>query len=97
MDLKKAKETGILEITKEDMDDPGTIKMVQHFLNKQQDEYVKQEQEIQDTLNVSEPYALAIWYLRTRSRWTQELEDKLIQMHNDGEKCPNMNEWPPRE
>ena len=36
----------------------------------------------------------SISYLRTRSRWTQALEDKLIKMCQDNEPCPNMNEWP---
>lgn len=36
--------------------------------------------------------AMDVWYLRTRSRWTQELESKLIQLHQAGTP-PNINEF----
>jgi len=37
--------------------------------------------------------ALDVWYLRTRSRWTLELEDELIHMDQAGEPAPNMNDY----
>lgn len=53
-------------------------------------------QEISDLakeLNVSEGCATNIWYLRTRSRWTQESEDYLIELERQGKPVPNMNEY----
>lgn len=43
-------------------------------------------------MSVSRICAADIIYLRTRSRWSQELESKLIQMHAEN-KRPNMNEF----
>lgn len=43
-------------------------------------------------LNVSELCANDIFYFRSRSRWSQELENELIDLHQKGER-PNMNEF----
>lgn len=43
-------------------------------------------------LNVSELCAGDVFYLRSRSRWSQELEDELIERHQNGER-PNMNDF----
>lgn len=43
-------------------------------------------------LSVSESCARDIFYLRSRSRWSQELEDELIHLHQKGER-PNMNDF----
>jgi len=43
-------------------------------------------------LNVSELCANDIFYLRSRSRWSPELENELIELHQKGER-PNMNEF----
>lgn len=45
-----------------------------------------------EKLKISHKCACDVRYLRTRSRWTQELENKLIQLHAEG-KRPNMNEF----
>ena len=42
--------------------------------------------------NVSESCATDIWYLRSRNRWTQVLEDELIALFKAGTR-PNMNEF----
>lgn len=44
---------------------------------------------IAKTVNVSQGCAADVFYLRTRSRHTQELEDELIRLHNAGTP-PNM-------
>jgi len=43
-------------------------------------------------LGVSKECASNVRYLRSRSRWTQELEDELIRLHKEGNP-PNMNEF----
>jgi len=51
------------------------------------------------TLGVNERVAADIWYLRTRARWTQELENQIIAAAKAG--CPIDSgsilngEWPP--
>ena len=48
--------------------------------------------ELANELDCSLKCATDVWYLRTRSRWTQELEDKLISLHDTG-MAPNMCEF----
>jgi hypothetical protein len=52
------------------------------------DEYHNVMDEYQETLasklGISIQCASHVLYLRTRSRWTQKLEDELIQSHKDG-------------
>jgi hypothetical protein len=43
-------------------------------------------------LDCSAACAADVWYLRQRSRWTQELEDRLIELHDLGTP-PNMCEF----
>jgi len=44
-------------------------------------------------LNISEGLAMDVWYIRTRSRWTQELEAAFIKAAQDGHKIiPNGDE-----
>lgn len=61
-----------------------------------QDSYWNQlEQMIQDLakeLNCSYACAGDVWYLRQRSRWTQELEDELILLYAEGTP-PNVMEF----
>lgn len=44
-------------------------------------------------LNCSFSCAMNVWYLRQRSRWTQDLENRLIELDKQGIQ-PNMNEFP---
>ena len=45
--------------------------------------YEAETKNIANSLGVSEKCASDIFYLRTRSRWTQELEAELIQFHKN--------------
>lgn len=61
----------------------------------QTDYWLECEKEIQnlaDDLDVTYMCAVDITYLRTRSRWTQELENELIRLHDVGTP-PNMCEF----
>jgi hypothetical protein len=93
MDYKRAKKTGVVELNQDDLNDPGTMKVVHNLLNRQQGQWVEEIQSIENTYNLDYSYAMGVWYLRTRSRWTQALEDRLIQMYREGKPCPNMNEY----
>ena len=54
----------------------------------------KEVLKIQEQFSVTEKFAMAIRYLRTRSRHTPELEQQLIEMAHKGEDVPNMSNWP---
>lgn len=61
----------------------------------QKDYWNELEQMIQDLseeLNCSYACAADVWYLRQRSRWTQELEDELIRLYSEGN-VPNIMEF----
>ena len=59
------------------------------FMNKVQDETVKYVSDLSEELGVSEHCAGDVYYLRTRSRWSQELENELIELHQK-KSPPNM-------
>lgn len=44
-------------------------------------------------LNISMRCASDVWYLRTRSRWSEENEKELIRLHSVGTP-PNVFDWP---
>lgn len=58
--------------------------LFQAFLDKNAQAQCEYEEKIAKELNVSIECACDIAYLRTRSRWTQEKENKLIQSHKEG-------------
>ncbi len=91
MNLKKARETGVLKLDNEDFNDPGTLDTL---MEKQHQATVGKIINIMEEYNIDNTYATCIWYLRTRKRWTIELENKLIQMYRDGIEAPNMSDWP---
>lgn len=43
-------------------------------------------------LGISEGAASDVWYLRTRSRWSQEKEDYLIKLAREEKELPNIME-----
>jgi hypothetical protein len=56
------------------------------------DEIISYMETLAEELNCSTACAQDVWYLRQRSRWTQELEDKLILLYREGNP-PNINEF----
>jgi len=71
-------EVFMIEMTDENKD------QIQDVINIVQDETAKYIQDLAGELQISEACAFDVWYLRTRSRWTQSLENELIQLHKDG-------------
>lgn len=63
-------------------------------MDKVHDSLIAVAKSISKEFGVSEDCALNIQYLRTRSRWTQELEDELIRMDKEEGKQPNIYDWP---
>lgn len=83
----------VIKLGQNDIKNPNTMKAVQDIMDASQDAMVLEIKRVSDELGVSEDYASAIVYFRTRSRWTQELEDNLIHMCKNGDPCPNMNDY----
>lgn len=84
----------VTSLTQEDLQDKKTMQALQEMMDAQAEAYNQEVLKISDELGVDDLWALDILYLRTRSRWTQELENKLVQMAKDGEQHPNMCDWP---
>lgn len=68
----------------------------QEEVNQFQDDYYNELQEYLESLagelQCSVACAGVVWYLRQRSRWTQELENELIALYNAGTP-PNICEF----
>jgi hypothetical protein len=58
----------------------------------QRDYFDAEISDLGSELNISEACAADVYYLRTRSRWTQALEEELIALHRAGTP-PNVFEF----
>ena len=74
--------------------DKEAMDKFQDAMNEIQDAYVVEQKRIAEEFDVSMVCAVNIWYLRTRSRWTEELENELIRRDTADEPAPNMCEYP---
>lgn len=72
---------------------------VNEVMSEVQDSWVEEIKQMAKNLRVSEGVAGDIWYLRTRSRWTQDLENQLIAADQAGNPIDSgavlSGEWPP--
>lgn len=66
------------------VNDPEKMQEFQTAMNEYHSSLNDYIQELAKTLNISDGLALDVWYLRTRSRWTQSLENAFIQASKDG-------------
>lgn len=57
---------------------------MQEIMDAQADGYRDSVKGLSKELNISEACASDVWYLRTRNRWSQELENQLIELHQAG-------------
>lgn len=73
--------------------DPDKMALFQDAMDALHEATKKYIRKLALELEVGEECASDVWYLRTRSRWSEELEAKLIQLHRDGNP-PNVFEWP---
>ena len=68
----------------------------QEYAKKVQDDYYNEMeqyfQKLADELDCTVACARDVWYLRQRSRWTQELEDELLRLYDIGQP-PNICEF----
>jgi len=66
------------------IDDEEAMKLFQEAMDAHYDEVNKYVAKLADELKVNNETANNIHYLRSRSRWSQELENKLIQADQAG-------------
>lgn len=78
-------EPGCVSIDQTDMNNEETMSHLSELMNAQQDMWIQEIQEIAEQYNISDGWASDIWYLRTRSRWTQEKESEMIKQAQNGE------------
>lgn len=64
--------------------DPQAMEQFQQAMDSYHEELNRYISELAKKMGVSQACAMDVWYLRNRSRWNQELENKLIQLHKDG-------------
>lgn len=80
-----------VDISKFDSEQMDKFQEFMNILNDSMDGHVLR---VSKELGVSIACASDVVYLRGRSRWTQELEDELVQMDKVGDPRPNIFEWP---
>lgn len=73
--------TYAIEIQNPTLDDLDNLTQA---MSNAQDEMVKYTQQEAAKLGISENAASDVIYLRSRTRWTQKLEDELIALHKAG-------------
>jgi len=66
---------------------------LQKFMDALADQWDKNSEKLAKELGVSLSCATNIQYLRTRSRWTPKLEQKLIDIDKNGGQQPNICEF----
>ena len=79
-----------------DPNDEQQMAQFQQLMAELHEAYDQESQSIAKQLVVSLGCALDVQYLRSRSRWTQELEDRLIQLHREG-RPPNIFDFGHKE
>jgi hypothetical protein len=78
------------------VDDTDAMKDFQAAMDEVADAWNREVEKFAAENNVTWKCASDVMYLRTRSRWTQELEDRLMQLYKDGKEV-NIFEWPEEE
>ncbi len=70
--------------------DEKAMENFQRVVDSLADAWFKEEQKLASDLGISINASCVILYLRTRSRWTKEKEDHLIQLDKEGKELPNV-------
>jgi hypothetical protein len=84
--------TFTVELTNDDLSNPEKMQAFQSMMDDINHETNSYIMKLATDLNVSDSCAADVFYLRGRSRWTQELETELIRLHKEG-KPPNICEY----
>lgn len=73
----------MIEINQSEIDADGWD-LIQEFMDAQAEAWNRAESELAHEFGISEPDAANILYLRTRSRWTKQIEDRIISAAQNG-------------
>ena len=90
--MSNPQETIVVSLTPEDLQNKEKMKEVNEFFGDLQDVTNGYCLKLAEELNVSDACARDVFYLRSRSRWSQKLENKLISLHRSGNP-PNIFEF----
>lgn len=83
----------VISASGEELKDPKVVEVFQAAMDAEAEYFNSQIEELMNTLNCSFACAADVVYLRTRSRWSEELERRLIQEHQEG-RTINICDWP---
>lgn len=72
------------------VNDEEAMKKFNDLMNDINDNMVDYTEKVAQELGINKHDAVSIVYLRSRSRWTQEKEDHLIQLSKHGKSLPNV-------
>lgn len=86
-------DTFSISLSEEDLKNPEKMDAFQEAMNASMDAMSEYTDSLAQKLGVTDGCALDIVYLRSRSRWTQRMEDELIRLHKAGTP-PNVFDWP---
>ena len=82
-----------ISINNEQSNDENFWKEFQSAMDEYYESLQEETKQISESLGVSMGCASDIQYLRTRSRWSQELENNLIDMDKKGLPLPNICDY----
>jgi lysophospholipase L1-like esterase len=74
------------------VNDPKAMDAFQKAMNEYYDDLTRTIEKEAEELGIPIGAMSDVWYLRSRSRWTQEKEDYLIRLARKGKQLPNMME-----
>ena len=75
------------------LNDEFAMKKFQNAMDSLADKTTAYINNLAKDLNISISCASDVWYLRTRSRWSEENEQELIRLHSINQ-APNIFDWP---
>jgi hypothetical protein len=81
-----------ISLTNEQLEDPEVMLAFQDFMDAVAEEHEREVDRVMRDLDVSEGCVSDVVYLRTRSRHTPELEQRLIELYRAGTP-PNIMEF----
>lgn len=94
---RKAEVCGNVMVVSVD-DNQEDLEALNKLMDAAQDCWAREIEDIARKFNVSDEVAGDIWYLRARSRWTPELEQRLIDADHAGSPIDSVKvcngEWP---
>jgi hypothetical protein len=80
----------VASLNEADVQNPQTMEAFTEVMDMWQDAMDNERNSLVKELGVSTQCAGYVQYLRTRSRWTQEKEDQLIELDKKGQELPNV-------